>query len=236
VLTKSAVFAGAIAGVVLAAWLVPRRMVAPFVVLLSGIGTFVVLAGAGLSVIDRYLLMPAVMILVFCAFALTGWTMLERGRLRQAWAAGAVVLAGIGIYLAASTLSVNKIATELGFRDDSHTSLVAILDDPAVKRALACGPVSVPDHKLVPDVRIILNRGPDGVIDRGYARFLHDKKDKPALFNAIQHGVALYPLGLAVSRYGLASPTDDPLDQTPTVLDGFGWVAVTKYYAAYARC
>ena len=87
-LTKSAVVAGAIGGVVLSAWLVPRRMLAPFVVLLSGIGTFVVLAGAGLSVIDRYLLMPAVMILVFCAFALSGWTMLERGLLRRVWAAG----------------------------------------------------------------------------------------------------------------------------------------------------
>jgi hypothetical protein len=233
VLAKSAVVAGAIAGVVLSAWLVPRRMGAPFVVLLSGIGTFVVLAAAGLSVIDRYLLMPAVMILVFCAFALSGWTMLERGLVRRLWALGAAVLAGIGIYLAASTLSLNKIETELGFRDDSHSSLVAILDNPAVKRDLACGPVSVPDHKLVPDVRIILNLGRNGVIDRGYARLLRDRRH-PALFDAMQHGVALYPLGLAVSRYALTSPNDSPLDQVP--LTGFSWITSTQYYSAYARC
>jgi hypothetical protein len=232
-LTKSAVVAGAIAGVVLAAWLVPRRMVAPFVVLLSGIGTFVVLAGAGLSVIDRYLLMPAVMILVFCAFALSGWTMLERGLLRRVWALGAAVLAGIGIYLAASTLSVGKIETELGFRDSGQTSLVAILDTPAVRRDLACGPVSVPDHKLVPDVRLILNRGRDGVIDRGDARYLLDT-GYPALYDAEQHGVAIYPLGLAVVRYALTSPADNPLDQV--ALPGFSVIARTNYYAAYARC
>ena len=191
------------------------------------------LAAAGLSVIDRYLLMPAVMILVFCAFALSGWTMLERGLLRRLWALGAATLAGIGIYLAASTLSLNKIQTELGFRDDSHTSLVAILDNPAVRRDLACGPVSVPDHKLVPDVRIILNLGRSGVIDRGYARLRRDR-GHPALFDAMQRGVALYPLGLAVSRYALTSPTDSPLDQVPLL--GFKPVDQTQYYSAYARC
>jgi hypothetical protein len=232
-LTKSAVVAGAIGGVVLSAWLVPRRMVAPFVVLLSGIGTFVLIAGAGLSVIDRYLMMPAVMILVFCAFALSGWTMLDRGLLRRLWMAGAAVLAGIGIYLAASTLSVNKIETELGFRDSGQTSLVAIFNKPAVKRALACGPVSVPDHKLVPDVRIILNRGREGVIDRGDARY-ERHLGQPALFNAEQRGVALYPLGLAVVRYALTSPNDSPLDQVG--LPGFHVIAHTQYYAAYARC
>jgi hypothetical protein len=234
ILAKSAVVAGAIGGVVLSAWLVPRRMVAPFVVFLSGIGTFVVLAAAGLSVIDRYLLMPAVMILIFCAFALSGWTMLERGVLRRLWALGAAVLAGIGIYLAASTLSLNKIQTELGFRDDSHTSLVAILDNPKVREALRCGPVSVPDHKLVPDVRLILNLGRDGVIDRGDARYLLHEKHQPALYNAEQHGVALYPLGLAVSRFALASPADDPLDQV--ILPAFTKITSTQYYAAYGSC
>jgi hypothetical protein len=232
-LTKSPVVAGAIGGIVLSAWLVPRRMLAPFVVLLSGIGTFVVLAGAGLSVIDRYLLMPAVIILVFCAFALSGWTMLQRGLLRKVWATGAAVLAGIGIYLAASTLSLNKIESELGFRDSGQTSLVAILGKPQVRRDLACGPVSVPDHKLVPDVRLILDLGRAGVIDRGDARYLLDT-GRPAVYDAEQHGVAIYPLGLAVIRYALTSPNDSPLDQVP--LAGFQLIAHTRYYAAYARC
>jgi len=160
--------------------------------------------------------------------------MLESGLLRRVWALGALVLAGIGIYLAASTLSLNKIQTELGFRDDSHTSLVAILDNPAVRRSLSCGPVSVPDHKLVPDVRIILDLGRGGVIDRGNARYLLDEKGQPALYDAMAHGVALYPLGLAVVRYALTSPADNPLDQVP--LRGFRWLATTQYYSAYGRC
>jgi hypothetical protein len=240
VLTKSAVVAGAIGGIVLSAWLVPRRMAAPLVVLLSGIGTFVVLAGAGLSVIDRYLLMPAVMILIFCAFALSGWTMLERGLLRRVWALGALVLAVIGVYLAASTLSVGKIETELGFRNTGQTQLVAILHNPKVKRALACGPISVPDHKLVPDIRLILNYDSTQVIDRSYA-LLQQKNGDDRLYNAMQHGVAIFPLALAVARYGLADPNDSPFVQIPTVgflkgLPAFVKLAHTPYYAAYASC
>jgi hypothetical protein len=236
VLTKSYVVAGAIGGIVLSAWLVPRRMIAPFAVLIAGLGTFVVLAGAGLSVIDRYLLMPAVLILIFCAFALTGWTMLEHGLLRRVWALGALVLTVIGVYLAASTLSVGKIETELGFRDSGQTSLVAILDNPKVKRDLACGPVSAPDHKLVPDIRLILNRGRSGVIDRADALYLLDLPGNPdpSLYDAAQHGVAIYPLGLAVSRYGLADPNDSPAVQV--TYPGFTKIAHTAYYAAYANC
>ena len=233
VLTKSAVVAGAIGGIVLSAWLVPKRMAAPVVVLFSGIGTFVLLAAAGLSVIDRYLLMPAVLILVFCAFALTGWTMLERGLLRRVWALGALVLAVIGVYLAASTLSVGKIQTELGFRNTGQTSLVAILHKPNVRHDLACGPVSVPDHKLVPDLRLILNLDSSQVIDRSYALFLRSKGQN-GLYDRMQHGVAIYPLALAVARYGLADPTDSPFVQVN--MPGFVKDANTPYYAAYSNC
>jgi hypothetical protein len=82
-------------------------------------------------------------------------------------------------------------------------------------------------------VRIILNRGRNGVIDRGDARYLLDK-GQPALSDAEQHGVALYPLGLAVVRYALTSPADSPLDQVP--LPSFSLIGRTRYYAAYARC
>jgi hypothetical protein len=237
VLVKAPVLGGAVAGLILSAWLVPRRMIAPVVILACGIGTFVVLAAAGLSVIDRYLLMPSVIVLVFCAFALSGWTMLDRGWLRRIWAIGAVGLATFGIYDVASTLSVNKIATELGFRDDSHTSLVAILDNKAVRSYLHCGPVSVPDHKLRPDVMWLTDRGPSGVIDRNEARHRLKVDGDPTLTNAEHRdGVALYPLGLAIVRYALVSNADDALDQVPTVLGGFHKLATTQYYAAYGRC
>ena len=45
-------------------------------------------------------------------------------------------------------------------------------------------------------------------------------------------GVAIYPLGLAVVRYALDEPADNPLDQV--ALPGFAWSARTQYYAAYA--
>ena len=224
--------AGAIGGVVLSAWLVPRRMLAPFVVLLSGIGTFVVLAGAGLSVIDRYLLMPAVIILVFCAFALSGWTMLERGLLRKVWATVAAVLAGIGIYLAASTLSLNKIESELGFRDSGQTSLVAILKSPGPARTWRAGRCRFPTTSS--SRRAADPQPRPGRRDRPWRRPLPARQGPAALYDAEQHGVALYPLALAVIRYALTSPNDSPLDQVP--LPGFHVIASSTYYAAYARC
>ena len=227
-LIKGPLVAGGIAGILLSAWLVPKRMWMSLVVLLSGLLTFVVIAGAGLSVIDRYLLLPAVMLLAFCAFALTGWTMLRHGPARRIWALAATLLAVYGIYSYASILSVSYVETELGFRDSGHTSLAQILDYPVVKRDLRCGPVSVPNHKLIPDTRWILDRGPSGVIARSQAD--HD----PRLAALIRHGVAIYALNLALTRYALVEPTDNPLDEVP--LPGFHFVHATAYYAAYARC
>jgi hypothetical protein len=229
------VLAGALGGLALSAWLVPRRMLTPALILATGIGTFVVIAVAGLSVIDRYLLMPTVMLLVFCAFALAGWTMLEHGLVRRLWATAAVALAAFGVYDAASTLSLGKIETELGFRNDGQTSLVQILSEPAVKADLSCGPISVPDHKLRPDVMLLLNRTPAQVIDRNEARYEAVVKGNSALEREEQrYGVALYPLGLAVIRYALVSGADDALDQDP--IPGWPRIAQTQYYAAYARC
>jgi hypothetical protein len=227
-LIKAPLVAGGVAGIVLSAWFVPKRMWMVLVILLSGLATFVVIAGAGLSVIDRYLLLPAVMLLAFCAFALTGWTMLERGPARRLWASAAALLVVYAVYSYATILSLNYVQNELGFRDSGHTSLAAILEKPQVKRALACGPVSVPNHKLIPDTRFILDRGRTGVIARSQA------DHNPRLEARIQHGVAIYALNLALTRYALVEPTDNPLDEVP--LAGFRRIAHTGYYAAYARC
>ena len=227
-LIKGPLVAGGIAGILLAAWFVPKRMWMSLVILATGILMFALIAAAGLSVIDRYLLLPAVVLLVFCAFALTGWTMLEPSVVRRAWAIGALILALYAIVSYAKVLSFNYVQSEIGFRDNGHTSLAAILTEPAVKRDLRCGPVSVPNHKLIPDTRWIIDAPASGVIARSQA------DGHPRLEARIRYGVAIYALNLALTRYALVQPTDNPLDNVP--LPGFERIAYTAYYAAYARC
>jgi hypothetical protein len=233
-LDKGPLLVGAIAGLALAVWLVPRHVVIPLALFLIGVVTFAVIGAAGLSVIDRYLLLPALMVLLFCAVALAGWTMLEPGGLlRRVWAAGALALTIYGVVAAATTVSVQEIQTELGFRSDSHVELAAILHEPQVQAGLRCGPLSLPNRKLVPDARWILQRGPSGVVDRSQALVL-DAAGKPALMKSIQHGVALYPTGLAVAREALVDNTDNPAEQVP--MPDFIRVATTQYYGAYVNC
>ena len=52
----------------------------PLVLLASGIGTFVLIGIAGLSVIERYLIVAALALLVFAAVGVGGFTMLRPGR------------------------------------------------------------------------------------------------------------------------------------------------------------
>lgn len=224
-LDKTPVFLLGLAGLALAVYAVPRRVVAPLVLLAIGLGTFLLVGLAGLSVIDRYLLVPSLMLMVLAGVALAGWSMLEPGRLRSAWIAGAALVAVAGIALAVSRVNLTSFDNDLRYRGEAHTALEQVLADPATRRGLACGPVSVPNHKLVPDTRWILDRGATGVYARA-DRKADGKHDR---------GVALYVTNrTALLRQALVDPTDDPLDSVPPS----GWVraATTSYYAAYVKC
>ena len=61
-----------------------------------------------------------------------------------------------------------------------------------------------------------------------------DADNHPRLAARIRYGVAIYALNLALTRYALVEPTDNPLDNVP--LAGFSFVHASAYYAAYARC
>src|SRR3954467_1788494 len=106
-LDKLPVVLGGIAGAALAVWVAPRRSVMPTVLFISGVGTFVAVALAGLSVIQRYLLVPSLMVMVLCGVAVGGWSMLNRGvRLRTVWAAGSLALVIFGIVFTALRVNV----------------------------------------------------------------------------------------------------------------------------------
>src|SRR5204863_173633 len=81
-------------------------------------------AVAGLSVIQRYLLVPSLVVMVFCGVALAGWTMLRAGsRLRIVWAVGAAALVIFGVLFTALRVNVAKLDSELRFRGDAHAAL-----------------------------------------------------------------------------------------------------------------
>jgi hypothetical protein len=82
----------------------------------------------------------------------------------------------------------------------------------------------VPNHKLIPDVRWILDRPRSGVLARSSA-----KVGKP------RRGVAiLVHTRTALFKQALVTADDDPADSLPPA--GFTRAATSSYYAAYVHC
>jgi hypothetical protein len=230
-LAKAPVIYAAIAGFLAALYLAPKRIVMPTVLWLIGTGTFVLVGVAGLSVIDRYLLVPTLMVMVFGAVALAGWTMLRPGLLlRRAWAVAATAIIVYGVVFTVTRVNFHEFDNELRLRGNSHKALVALLDNPKVQAARRCGPVSTPTHKLIPDTRWVLGASADEVLARA------DGRQSAKTHAAIRRGVALFVVDRgALLRQALVEKSDDVFDNIPAA--GFiGPIAFTDYYSAYVRC
>jgi len=234
---KLAVLLGGLVGVPLAVWMAPRRALVPLAALILLIVVYVAEGAVGASVVDRYLLGAATALLPFCAVSLGGWAMLEPGsRLRRAWIAGAVVLVAYGAASAANTLSLSSLRTTLAEHEDFHEGLASALRAPPVKaQLLRCPLLSLPDNKLIPDARWILDSvGQQDIVARSQARadvehHSHELEDR------IRSGsVAVYPLGSAVFVDAIVDIGDDPLDQVPPA--GFRRIYTSRFYAVYANC
>jgi hypothetical protein len=225
---KTPIYFAGIAGFLIALWRFPLRLVIPAVLFGAGVFAFVATGLAGLSVIVRYLMVPSVMMCLFAAIALGGFTMVARGtRLRRAWAGASVLAVALGLlYTSAYPPSLERFNSELVFRGDVSRSLRAILDQKAVRDGVRCGAVSVPTHKLIPDVRWILDLGEERVIARSDPSAEARRKSR--------YGLALYPVGRRnVLRTGIAVNTDTT---TQVPAQGFRRVATERYFAAYLRC
>lgn len=234
---KLPVVLGAIAGLGVAIWLQPRKVLTPLVVLTTLLFVFVAEGAAGASVVDRYMVGAAVVMLVFCALVLGGWSMLERGsKLRRVWIAGAALLALYGTATVANTLNLSSLRNTLAYHEDFHEGLVAALHAPAVKAEMKrCPLLTLPNNKLIPDARWILDTvGQHNIVARSEAT-ADREKGALQLTHRIEAGsVAVYPLGAAVFFEAIVDVGDDPRDQAP--LAGFKRVYTSRYYAVYAHC
>src|SRR3954451_2927073 len=227
-LDKLPVVLGGIVGAALALWFAPRRAAMPAALFLSRVGTFVLVALAGLSVIERYLLVPSLMVMVFSGVAVGGWTMLRKGTwTRRGWALGAAALVAFGVIFTVLRVNLASIDSELRFRGDAHAALRRIMSRPAVRAGLRCGAVSTPTHKLIPDVRWVADLGAGRVVARS-------DSSGPAR-RAARRGVPLVVTGRgALARQVFVDSTVDPVVNLPPA--GFRRIATSSYYAAYVRC
>ena len=234
---KVPVLLGAGIGIPLAIWMAPKRAAVPLVSTVLLYGVFLLEGAGGASVIDRYLLGGATVLLLFCAVTLGGWAMLERGsRLRRVWIAGASALLLFGTVSAATTLSLSSLQTTLAYHEEFHTGLARALRDPRVAAELRrCPLLTLPNNKLIPDARWILDTtGQHNIVARSEAR-ADIGKQSHALQERIERGsVAVYPLSSAVFYEAIVDVGDDPRDQVP--LPGFKRLYTSRYYAVYGNC
>lgn len=217
------VFLAALAGLALATWRRAGTAIhVPLALLGAGTLAFVVTGIAGLSILPRYLTVPAIALTVYAGYAVAGWTALPAAdRLRRPWAVAIGVCAVLGAGFVVARISVvDRLVDEVRFIRGTHDDLAAILDDPAVRRARGCGPVTLPNYRLVPDARWILDAPRTGVGARSALRR--------------EYGVALFFTdGKMLRRFGFAQGSST-LANVPD--PGFVPVARNGRYAAYVRC
>jgi hypothetical protein len=234
---KLPVMLGALVGVPLAVWMAPRRAIVPLVSMVLLYLVFLAEGAVGASVIDRYLLGGATVLLLFCAVFIGGWAMLEPGTwARRVWIVGAVALIAYGATSAATTLSLSSLRNTLAYHEEFHTGLAAALRNPTVAAEVRrCKLVSLPNNKLIPDARWILDSvGQHDIVARSQAR-ANVGHGSHALEDRIAAGsVAVYPLGSAIFFEAIVDVGDDPRDQIP--LRGFKRIYTSRYYAVYGNC
>jgi len=134
-----------------------RGMVVPLALLGAGALTFVGTGVAGLSILPRYLTLPAVALCLMAGYTVMGFATLEPGRARDRWRLAAVGALVVGVaFLAIKASSFERLRAELRFIERTHVQVTGLVDDPRVRRGMRCGALTFPTYRLVPDARWIL--------------------------------------------------------------------------------
>lgn len=158
----------AAAGLCLGIVFLRRRSAVGLAALLAAGVAFALLAGAGLAIISRYMMLGAAVLCIFCAVALLGWRLLgpEHGSWRRRWQ----LLAGL--------LLIGFVVSAPGQERDLAQAVDALEEERAIGadlRRLAdsgafaadCGPVAVPGVQAVPRLGLWLGLQPAAFVLAG---------------------------------------------------------------------
>jgi hypothetical protein len=160
---REPVLVGAAGGGVLALWRVRTRGVllgaAAGVVAVAG---FCVLAAGGLSILTRYLLLPAAILAIFCGGGVFGWTRLPReDPWRARWMAfGALVVVLLLVFAPSLARRLDRLQAALATQNRILDELRRLVADHAADR---CDVVTVPNRRAVPQLALWAGKRPSEI-------------------------------------------------------------------------
>jgi MFS family permease len=143
-----------------------ERSLLPATLAAAGILGFLALGIAHLPLLIRYLLVPAVMLCLFCGLLAFGWTALPRGDPAwRAWlAAGVLSLAVAAAFVPRQADIIESVRGAAAITSVVQDDLHSIADMRAVRAAVArCGDLYVPDGRPRALLSYWLGRSPDSI-------------------------------------------------------------------------
>ena len=221
ILRKPVAALGAI-GIVAGVWLLgARRLAVPLALLVFGIVAFAGIGIAELSILPRYVLVPALALALFAAFPLMGWSALRRDRpLVRPWRLGsfaALALGAAGIVVAGPNTA--QFSDHFRHERALQRDLEAVLEDPAVRRC--AGPRTFPGPHLLPDAEWILGADAEGVRSRTFG------PPRAGVQVVLRDPRAVPRIVFAPAERILYVPKPEP---------GFEPLAAHGMFAAYGKC
>lgn len=159
---REPVLLGAAIGGVLSLWRLRRRrgVLLGAAAGVIAIVAFCVLATAGLSILTRYLLLPATILAIFAGAGVFGWLELPRDDPWRRW-----WIAGAGLTVLAMLVFVPSQVDRLRNTRAALVTQTHILDE---LRDLApharCATVSVPNRRAVPQIALWTDRRPSAIV------------------------------------------------------------------------
>lgn len=148
--------AGAL-GIGLAVYALRARMLMLAALAAVGVGTYLMIAIAGLSVISRYLVIPSIVMCIGVAFSLVGWVQLT-GRVRKVGVAFALITLALIAYRAPAYLhQVKDLNSSTNDVSVKYSRIYKILEKPSVRAQIEqCLPIVAFTHETVPVIRYML--------------------------------------------------------------------------------
>ena len=221
---REPVLVGAAGGLVLCWLWLRERVRLALAVTVVALAAFTVLAAAGLPILGRYLLLPAMVGALLCGAGVFGWTALPAGdRRRRPWAAfGALTVVLLLAFAPAQADRLSALHDALARQDQIQDDLQRLVRRPPGVIDARCTPVGVPNHRPVPLLALWLDRSPQQI---------RSAQDGPRQ----RRGTYVRPATPAVARdYVL-----DPRDRSQAIAappPRFNLVAGNRSWLVFKRC